>query len=108
MKTYNTIQTNTNYTTTQQAFYELCKENNLKLFRPDYHGEKGDGGTIFIDNQNGETLATAEHLDINSKVDFDFLQIRPRRNAEIIRLDLRGGNIKEKVKAELLKLIKKA
>ena len=77
MKTYERISINSNYTRRQQAVYDVCNELGLEAFRPDYHGKKGDGGTMLIytkDTGNGiKQICYFESTDVNGNIDFGFL-----------------------------------
>jgi len=77
MKSYQKIENNIYYTERQKALKEICTELNLEIFFPDYHGKKGDAGTVFIDSKtsiNGmKDICTFESTDINGNIDFGFL-----------------------------------
>jgi len=95
MKTYENVTLNIYYTERQRAIQEVCNELNLEMFKPNYHGEKDDGGTVIIytkDNGNGiKQVCHFESTDVNGHMDFAFLNRG--------QIDLRGfKDIKNKIK----------
>ena len=98
MKTYQQVTNNYMYEARQQAIKEICEELNLEMFKPDYHGKKGDAGTVIIytkDSGSGvKQICHFESTDINGFIDWNFLN----RGA----IDLRGLAIKSKVKKYII------
>ena len=101
MKTYQTVSENIYYTERQKALKEICQELNLEIFKPDYHGKKGDAGTVIIytkDSGSGiNQICHFESTDANGFIDWNFLN----RGA----IDLRGLDFKSKIKKYIVERI---
>lgn len=110
-KNYN-VTLNIKYVRQQEAVKEVCKELNLVVFYPNYHGDKQDDNTVMIytkeaheynktlpdwtnTNQYKPSVCFLENTDITGNFSLDWL----KRG----RIDCRGLDEKQRIKDYIIK-----
>jgi hypothetical protein len=108
---------NVNYKIQQAAIKEICEELKLIPFYPNYHGDKQNKNTVLIytpenheynkklpewasQNEYEPYVCHLENSDINGNFNFGFMNHG--------KLDIRGLNVKEKIKEYILTQLKKS